>query len=90
MYPYTDGIFHLLQNKLKIGLMHQSFVSTAPLGAGNNEAFNFSIFKALKARHRGVRLDVNSLLKASAIRRLTIMWNNSWKLFYHEGEWVGV
>ena len=31
--------------------MHQSFVSTDPLGSGNSGAFNFSAFKArLKAR----------------------------------------
>ena len=26
--------------------MHQSFVSTAPLGLGNNRAFNLSVFKS--------------------------------------------
>ena len=26
--------------------MHQSFLSTAPLGSGNSGAFNFSVFQA--------------------------------------------
>ena len=58
-------------------VLHQSFVSMAPLGPGNREVFNFSVFKALlKARHCWVRFVVKSLLKAPAQHRLTIVWNN--------------
>ena len=57
--------------------MHQSFVSTAPLGPGISGAFNFSIFKApLKALHSGAKIVVKSLLKAPALPGLTIMKNN--------------
>ena len=43
-------------------LMHQSFVSLAPIGPGNSRAFNFSIFKALvKAWHGGIRIPAKSL-----------------------------
>ena len=49
-------------------LMHQSFVSTAPLGPGISGAFNFSIFKApLKALLSGANIVVKSLLKAPAL-----------------------
>ena len=52
----------------KFGLVHQSFVSTAPSGPGISGAFNFSIFKApLKALHSGAKLVVKSLLKAPAL-----------------------
>ena len=58
-------------------VMHQSFVSTAPLGLGISGAFNFSIFKApLKALHSGAKIVVKSLLKAPALPGLTIMRNN--------------
>ena len=54
--------------------MHQSFVSTAPLGPGISGAFNFSISKApLKALHSGAKIMVKSLLKAPPSRGLTIM-----------------
>ena len=57
--------------------MHQSFVSTAPLGPGISGAFNFSIFKALlKALLSGAKIVVKSLLKAPALPGLTIMKNN--------------
>ena len=57
--------------------MHQSFVSTAPLGPGISGAFHFSIFKApLKALLSGAKIVVKSLLKAPALPRLTIMKNN--------------
>ena len=57
--------------------MHQSFVSTAPLGPGISGAFNFSIFKApLKAPHSGAKILVKSPLKAPALPGLTIMKNN--------------
>ena len=50
-------------------LMHQSFVSPAPLGPGNSVTFNFLIFKApVKVRPCGVRFVVKSLLKAPAPR----------------------
>ena len=58
-------------------IMHQSFVSTAPLGPGISGAFNFSIFKApLKDLHSGAKIVVKSLLKAPALPGLTIMKNN--------------
>ena len=58
-------------------IMHQSFVSTAPLGPGIIGAFNFSIFKApLKALHSGAKIVVKSLLKVPALPGLTIMKNN--------------
>ena len=81
----VEGLVNLflkgMQHKRTEGivLMHQSFVSTAPLGPGNSSAFNFSVFKArLKAWHCGILYVVKSLLKVSAPRRLTIIWNNSW------------
>ena len=41
-------------------VMHQSFVSTAPLGPGISGAFNFSLFKApLKALHSGAKIVSN-------------------------------
>ena len=50
-------------------LMHQSFVSPAPLGPGNSGTFNFLIFKApVKVRPCEVRFVVKSLLKAPAPR----------------------
>ena len=56
--------------------MHQSFVSTAPLGPGISGAFNFSIFKApLKSLHSGAKSVVKSLLKAPVLPGLTIMKN---------------
>ena len=59
--------------------MHQSFVSTAPLGPGISGALNFSIFKApLKALHSGAKIVVKSLLKAPLSRGLTIMKNKQW------------
>ena len=43
-------------------IMHQSFVSPAPLGQGNSGAFNFSIFKApVKAWPCGVRFVVGKI-----------------------------
>ena len=58
--------------------MHQSSVSTGPLGPWNNGAFDFSVFKArIKARHCGVIFVVKSLLKAPAPRKQTIIWFNA-------------
>ena len=57
--------------------MHQSFVSTAPLGPGISGAFNISIFKApLKALQSGAKIVVKSLLGAAALPGLTKMKNN--------------
>ena len=59
-------------------LMHQSFVSLAPLGPGNSGAYNLSIFKApLKARHCGARDLVKFLLNAPAPLRLPIVWTTA-------------
>ena len=75
LFCYSDSTAPLL-------LLHQSFVSPAPIGPGNSGAFNFSIFKALvKARHCGVRFVVKSLVKAPAPRGLNIMGDNCWELF---------
>ena len=58
-------------------LMHQSFVSTTPLGPGNSGAFYFSNFKALvKAPPCGAKDLVKSLLNALALRGLAIMRND--------------
>ena len=70
--------------------MHQSFVSTAPLGSGNSGVFNFSVFQArLKALHCGVRSMVKSLLNAPAPRSRSneknIAWNTSIGINMREG-----
>ena len=40
----------------KWNVMHQSFVSTAPLGQGNSGAFNFSVYKKPSPGSSGVKL----------------------------------
>ena len=44
--------------------MHQSFVSTATIGPGNNRAFKNCILKTLLKPGMGVKFVVKSLLKA--------------------------
>ena len=66
--PVNNFSVMLRRSHLFLGIMHQSFVSTAPSGPGISGAFNFPIFKApLKALHSGAKLVVKSLLKAPAL-----------------------
>ena len=58
-------------------IMHQSIVSMATLSVFYSPAKS-----PAATAGGGGRYVVKSLLKAPAPRRLTIMWNNSWELFF--------